>query len=365
MSADRLSVPPSVPRTGGPGEFDDDVDDSSSRQAREGHHDAHLALTLLLGVPLAAVVLLTWQFVMQTSGAYNPNERVTGWSAALRDLPATVLLFVPIVVGLMYGVRAARLGSRRGVVAIWLQAGALFLVTWLVLSDTAEVLGTGSGAGLGWVWSLLAAAVLAAAVLVGCRRAARPEAPGARRWSPAGRSARLGLAVVLGGVALAFVWLFLAQMALSRHADGFDRIALPGQMTVTIDHPGTSLVYTEGNAPDALTDLTLRVVGPGGGVVPVRVVGPTAAYLRHLRGGRAVASFTADRPGQYRVTAGSLLPRVTAPYAPPNPNGELAVGESVLGWMHPHELGAAALVAMAVLVGAGLAVAEVRRRGGE
>ncbi|HET9442737.1 MAG TPA: hypothetical protein VFO65_05400, partial [Acidimicrobiales bacterium] len=103
-----------------------------------GSGPARTALLLLAAVPVAVVALVLWELGVQTSAGYNPSERVRGWSAVLRELPALVLLFAPVVLGLGLGVRAARLGARPGRAAIWLHAGALLFLLAIALAGAAE-----------------------------------------------------------------------------------------------------------------------------------------------------------------------------------------------------------------------------------
>lgn len=310
----------------------------SRREAGPGDRQGRAALRLLLAIPLALLVLAAWEFAMQTSAGYNEAERIGGGRAVLRELPATALLLAPVVAGLRLGVRSARSGARTGRVAIWAHAAGLALVALIVFE----------GAG-----PLLPAGVAAAGVVAGLRAARRPAVAGAG-WH---RRARV---VAAAGVAASFLWLLAAQVALSVHAGGFPRAAVPGAVTLRADGPGRVYVYAEGNAPDTVGELGIQVTDPSGGTVAVSPMASRPQYLRGLRGGRAVGWFHATRAGEYRVVATAAgLPPVTAPYAPENPNGDFAIGRSVEGWMEPHEWGAAALLVTAVGSAAGLAV---RRR---
>ena len=329
---------------------------------RPGDRSGRLALLLLLGVPVALVVLVLWQFVMQTSAEFNETERITGVSAVLRELPAMLLLLVPVVAGLVLGVRSARLGSRRGVVAIWLYAWVLFLVGLMVFSSERFIAA---------VWVLFAA--VAIAVLLLCLRAARPGPPGVQAATAPDRSPlagrfRLAALLPIVGVAVAFIWLSAAQGVLSGHANGFVLASIPERgavraVTVPVDRAGAYFVYVEGSEVETLGDLEVQVTDPRGSAVPVRAVAPRPEYLHGWRGGYAVGTFDASGPGGYRVASTGTQPPVEAEFAPANPYGDFAVGDSVASWMRPHEWGVAAM--LLVTVGSSIVlvvVAALRRR---
>ena len=117
-------------------------------------------------------------------------------------------------------------------------------------------------------------------------------------------------------------------------------------VTLAVDHPGTYYVYAEGNADTQFA--RVRVTDPTGQVTAVQALSPSASYLRNFRTAVAAVTFDANRTGDYQVAVTSSLPPVSAPYAPPNANGEFAVGGSVADWMRPHEWGVAALLFVAV-----------------
>jgi len=314
---------------------------------RPGDRSGRLALLLLLGVPVALVVLVLWQFIMQTSAEFNETERITGLSAVLRELPATLLLLVPVVAGLVRGVRSARLGSRRGVVAIWLYASVLFFVGLMVFSGERVT---------AVEWVLFAAGAIA--VLLLCLRAARPrplevQAATAPDRSPLAGRFRLAALLPIVGIAVAFIWLSAAQAVLSGHANGFVRASIPESgavraVTVPVDRAGAYFVYVEGSDVETLRDLEVQVTDPSGRAVPVRAVAPRPEYLHGWRGGQVVGTFDASRPGGYRVASTGTLPPVEAEFAPANPYGDFAVGDSVASWMRPHEWGVAALLLVTV-----------------
>jgi hypothetical protein len=228
---------------------------------RPGDRSGNLALLLLLGVPIALVVLVLWQFVMQTSAEFSDVERTRGLSAVLHELPATLLLLVPVVAGLVLGVRSARLGSRRGVVAIWLYSLVLSFVGLMAFSGESVTTVE---------WILFAAGAIA--VLLLSLRAARPRpmdnrAASAPDRNPLAGRFRLAALLPIVGIAVAFIWLSAAQAVLSGHANGFVRARIPESgavhvVTPPVDRAGAYYVYVEGNAVETLRDLAVQVIDP-------------------------------------------------------------------------------------------------------
>lgn len=309
------------------------------------------ALLWLIGIPVAAVLLILWQFVVQTSAEFNAAERVTGWNAVLRDLPASLLLLVPVSAGLVLGVRSARYGSRRGRVAIWLHGAGLFVVLWIAVSNLLGEVRPDDSVTL--EKALVPAEVLAAAAVLGLSLlvARRPAPTGAaHRTTRRHRYALLAPALALAG---AFGWLAAAQAVLTHDAGGFARAGVPGTIVVTAERATSYVVYAEANAPTGEDELGVRVTGPSGSAVPADVQAGEAAYLIGWRGGWPVATFTTRQAGSYRVQITANVPPVSAPHAPRYPNGTVAVGEDVTGSMRLHERGSALLL----LAGAVAAIA--------
>lgn len=316
------------------------------------------ALWWLIGVPVAAVLLIGWQFVVQTSAEFNATERVTGYRAVLRDLPASVLLFVPVAAGLVLAVRSARHRSRSGRGAIWLHGLGLFAVLWIAISNIVGELRPDDSTALEKAMLPVEAAV-AAVVLALCLRAASRPARGARGTATVGRIAVLAPALALVGAA---AWLTTAQAVLTHHAGGFVRTGVPGSLAFTADPGTTHVVYAEGNAPTGRDELTVQITGPSGTAVAPRAASPDVAYLMGWRGGWPVATFKAAEPGRYRVEITTHIPPTDAPYAPENPNGTVAVGDDLSTWMRAHEWGSAALLLAGLLTGAGLTARSALRR---
>ena len=194
-----------------------------------------------------------------------------------------------------------------------------------------------------------------------------------------------GILAVLGLTA-AFVWGTVGAITALDRVDDYDRVTIPGSMTVFVADPGTKVVCYEGPAelaryadPTATgrgatrwnpaTDATievgaatntptwqqlgLQVTGPDGTVVPVRTYRSTARYdVDPGRLGRAVATFDATVAGSYRVSAA----RATGAGA------TLAVGDNFARTIAVTSLGAASLGLVTVLAAVLVAVVTYQAR---
>lgn len=194
-----------------------------------------------------------------------------------------------------------------------------------------------------------------------------------------------GILAVLGLTA-AVVWGAVGTITALDRVDDFDRVRIPGAMTVFVADPGTQVVYYEApaelaryadptatgrnatrwnSATDATIEMSyatntptwqqlqLRVTGPGGAVVPVRTYRSTARYdVDPGQLGRAVAKFDATTAGPYRVSAG----RATGAGA------TLAVGDNFARTIAVTALGAASLGLATVLAAVLIAVVTYRAR---
>jgi hypothetical protein len=194
-----------------------------------------------------------------------------------------------------------------------------------------------------------------------------------------------GILAVLGLTA-AFVWGALGTITALDRVDDFDRVTIPGAMTVLVADPGTKVIYYESPAavaryadPTATgrtatrwnpatgatievgyaagtptwQQLGLQVTGPGGVVVPVRSYRSTARYDVHPgRIGRAVARFDAMTAGPYRVSAARATGTATT----------LSVGDDFARTIATTTLGAASLGLTTVLAAVLIAVVTSRAR---
>jgi hypothetical protein len=188
------------------------------------------------------------------------------------------------------------------------------------------------------------------------------------------------------GLTAAFLWGALGISNTQERINGFDRLAVPGTVTVSVSDPGTMVVYHESAAEvaryaestasgrpatrwdpgtrtivtvsypsDAPTwqQLGLSVTGPGGTAVPVATYRSSARYdITPGRAGRAVATFEATTAGPYRVSA----TRATEAGA------TLAVGADIARGLVLTRLGAVILGLMTVLTAVPLAVVTYRAR---
>jgi hypothetical protein len=215
----------------------------------------------------------------------------------------------------------------------------------------------------------------------------RPSPPPTRvRKQPSGGWYWVAGILAVLGLTAAFVWGAVGTITALDRVDGYDRVVIPGSMTVFVADPGTKVVYYEGPAelaryadPTATgrnatrwnpaTDATievgyatntptwqqlrLQVTGPDGTAVPVHTYRSTARYdIDPGRLGRAVATFDATAAGPYRVSAA----RATG-------TGEtLAVGDNFARTIAMTALGAASLGLVTVLAAGLVAVVTYRTR---
>jgi hypothetical protein len=81
-------------------------------------------LIVCLGMPVATVALVVWTLAIGTT-TFDAGS-VYGWAAFVKNLPVVLLMFALPTVGLIWGVRATRMGAgRNGTVAIWVAAAGL------------------------------------------------------------------------------------------------------------------------------------------------------------------------------------------------------------------------------------------------
>jgi hypothetical protein len=214
-----------------------------------------------------------------------------------------------------------------------------------------------------------------------------PSPPPARvRRRPSGGWYWAAAVLAVLGLTAAFVWGALGTITALDRVDDFNRVAIPGSMTVLVADPGTKVVYYESPAelaryaePTATgrpaipynpathatievryatstptwQQLGLQVTGPDGAVVPVRSYRSTARYdVDPGRLGRALARFDATTAGPYRVSAA----RATETAA------TLAVGENFARTIAVTALRAASLGLLTVLAAALVAVVTYRGR---
>jgi hypothetical protein len=215
----------------------------------------------------------------------------------------------------------------------------------------------------------------------------RPSPPPTRvRRRPSGGWYWVAGILAVLGLTAAFVWGVVGTITALDRVDDFDRVTIPGSMTVFVADSGTKVVYYESPAelaryadPTATgrpaipynpaTDATievgyatntpswqqlrLRVTGPDGAVVPVRTYRSTARYdVDPGRLGRAVAKFDATTAGPYRLTAAKAT----------ETGATLAVGDNFAGAIALTTLGAASLGLVTVFGAAMVAVVTYRAR---
>ena len=337
--------------------------------AAPGDRGGKLALVSFLGVVISSVILFLWELYMLTSAVINQPERLTGWRAVIRELPALLLVIGFLVVGLILGVHSARLGSRRGFVALWLLSLAVFLVLEETVGSSLEAIGSSGSIKL--ANSLVPAFAVAALLTLSiCLWLTRRDSRTAHVRPPRNGAAlsgyKLAALVALAGIAGGFIWLFAAQTLLTLHADNFVRTRVPGSLIAETSSPAMLYVYAEGgnvySGYPSLDDLALRVTGPSGRDVKVNAVSPMPEYRSHGKVGRVVGRFYANGQGSYLLVSESYQPQMEAPHAPPNIYGGVAVGDNVTNWMQPNEWGVVVLQSVTLAVALALSLATIRER---
>jgi hypothetical protein len=211
-----------------------------------------------------------------------------------------------------------------------------------------------------------------------------PPLQARKRPSTAGYWVAAVVAVL--GLTAAFLWGAVGISTTQDRLDGFDRLAVPGAMTVAVTTPGTMVVYHESAAevaryaeptatgrpvtrwdPATRTIVTVRyagdaptwqqlglsVSGPDGAAVPVATYRSSTRYdLDPGRAGRAVATFEATTAGPYRVSAAKAT----------EAGATLAVGQDIARSLVLTRLGAVILALVTVLTAVPLAVVTYRAR---
>lgn len=134
----------------------------------------------------------------------------------------------------------------------------------------------------------------------------------------------IGGLVILGGIIGAIVGFVLGFSGLDDTIDGFERVPYPEGGVVTIDEPGKYVIY--GEQPSSFTDANvnavINLIDPDGDTVVTSYYSGELNYDFSGRSGAAIATFTADTAGSYRLQ--------------PDEDGvgnaeSLAIGESIAG----------------------------------
>jgi hypothetical protein len=167
-----------------------------------------------------------------------------------------------------------------------------------------------------------------------------------------GRASRVGYRaaglVVLMGLVAAVGWGWAGLSGMLGQVEAFARTDVPGEGVLTVQEPVDLTVFYEAPGIDQeqaeLPPLTLYVFDPDGAPVTVSGYGSELTYHVGEYTGRAVATFSAASPGDYRVLIEGDAP----------PEATLAVGESFGG-----SLGALIGAGVLLFVTLGVAVALV------
>ncbi|MDQ4133307.1 MAG: hypothetical protein M3179_08900, partial [Actinomycetota bacterium] len=159
-----------------------------------------------------------------------------------------------------------------------------------------------------------------------------------------------GLLAILG-LAAAGIWIGLAVKDMIDRTDDLQRVSLPGTGRVTFDDPGSYTVYVEApGADDEDVDLPRGQVFmepvDGGDPIEFEEYDGTFTYNWGGHEGRAVLTFEIADPGAYRVRTETESGQ---------PEGDVAIGESLIGDL-PRHVVLALIVALLALVGAAVII---------
>lgn len=122
--------------------------------------------------------------------------------------------------------------------------------------------------------------------------------------------------------------------------DDFDRVSIPGTMTVQLDEATGRVMYYEGDDTIPFNELSIAVTDPAGTPVNVSPYEGEMIYdTGDLTQGRAVATFDASEPGTYEIAVSGV------------DSGQLVVGESFSGRALPGLLAGLAIAGLSVTVG--------------
>jgi len=160
----------------------------------------------------------------------------------------------------------------------------------------------------------------------------RSRRPRSRFW--------LGGTIAVVGLVAGVVFGITSYQDAQQQLDTFARTSIPGVLTVHVDEPGLRVVYYEGNQTPVIGDLAVTVTDPTGAVVDVDPFEDELIYeTADLTQGRAMATFTADQPGEFEVAMSG------------DASGEFTVGESFSRLALPGVFGGLAIAGISVIAG--------------
>ena len=122
--------------------------------------------------------------------------------------------------------------------------------------------------------------------------------------------------------------------------DDFDRVSIPGTMSVQLDEATGRVMYYEGTDTIRFNELSIAVTDPAGTPVDVSPYDGEMIYeTGDLTQGRAVATFDVSEPGTYEIAVSGI------------DSGQLVVGESFSGRALPGVLAGLAIAGLSVTAG--------------
>ena len=122
--------------------------------------------------------------------------------------------------------------------------------------------------------------------------------------------------------------------------DDFDRMSIPGTMSVQLDEATGRVMYYEGTDTIRFNELSIAVTDPAGTPVDVSPYDGEVVYEAvDSTQGHAVATFDAPEPGTHEIAVSGI------------DNGQLVVGESISGRALPGVLARLAIAGLSVTAG--------------
>lgn len=166
-------------------------------------------------------------------------------------------------------------------------------------------------------------------------------------------------AILLVGCGVAIVWFALTVVGQINAPDDFDRIAIPGTRTLTLDD-GEWVVYYESTLDwgTYYTPPSVTVSDASGRDVALRYSSSQNTYTRGERRGESLWSFDAPTPGAYTIDVATVgEPASTR-------GGQIAVGRPLFsGAAIAGILGSIALGAVSFVAGLIVLIVTIVRRG--
>ena len=147
----------------------------------------------------------------------------------------------------------------------------------------------------------------------------------------------LAAAIAIVGLVAGVAFGVMSYRDSQARIDDFDRVSIPGTMTVQLDEATGRVMYYEGSDTIRFNELTIAVTDPAGTPVDVSPYEGEMIYETvDSTQGRAVATFDASEPGTYQIAVSGVE------------SGQIVVGESFSGRALPGVLAGLAIAGLSV-----------------